>query len=94
MNQTTQTHISYKKKKNTDLQPKKKSDLQKSIKHRFVYKEKKNPNLHDTGGDLQNFCMIGPSSRDLYKTYRSTGLRKKKKKKTRSTNNTNCNFGA
>ena len=24
---------------------------------------------HDTGGDLQNFCMTGPISRDLYKRY-------------------------
>ena len=24
---------------------------------------------HDTGGDLQNFCMTVPSGRDLYKTY-------------------------
>ena len=39
MNQTTQTHISYKKKK-TDLQPKKKIQI------------RKKPNLHDTGGDL------------------------------------------
>ena len=43
MNQTTQTHISYKK-KIIIIQicnPKKKSDLQKAKKHRFVYKEKK-----------------------------------------------------
>ena len=48
--------------------------------------------MHDIGGDLQNFCMTGPSGRDLYKTYPDLqGLGKKKKKKTRSTN-TNCNF--
>ena len=71
MNQTTQTHISYKKKKkNTDLQPKKISDLQKAKKHRFaIHGSTKNPNLHDTSGDLQDFCMTRPSSKDLYKTY-------------------------
>ena len=56
------------------MQPKKISDLQKAKKHRFVYQKKKkkkktHPNLHDTGGDLQNFCMTGPISRDLYKRY-------------------------
>ena len=39
MNQTIQTHISYKKKIQI-CHPKKKK------------KKKKNPNLHDTGGDL------------------------------------------
>ena len=35
--------------------------------------------MHDIGGDLQNFCMIGPSDRDLYKTYLDLqGLGKKK----------------
>ena len=70
MNQTTQTHISYK------------------IYYIYIYKDlqppppqKKKPNLHDTGGDLQNFCMTGPSGRDLYKTYPDLqGLGKKKKK--------------
>ena len=38
--------------------------------------------MHDIGGDLQNFCMTGPSRRDLYKTYPDLqGLGKKKKKK-------------
>ena len=37
--------------------------------------------MHDIGGDLQNFCMKGPSGRDLYKTYPDLqGLGKKKKK--------------
>ena len=35
---------------------------------------------HDIGGDLQNFCMTGPSGRDLYKTYPNLqGIGKKKK---------------
>ena len=84
MNQTTQTQISYKKKYR--FATKKKSDMQKAKKHRFAYqkkkKKKKNSNLHDTGEDLQNFCMTGPSSRDLYKTNPDLqGLEKKKKKK-------------
>ena len=38
--------------------------------------------MHDIGGDLQNFCMTGPSGRDLYKTYPDLqGLGEKKKKK-------------
>ena len=73
MNQTTQTHISYKKnkKKIQICNPKKKkSDLQKAKKHRFaIHGSTKNPNLHDTSGDLQDFCMTRPSSKDLYKTY-------------------------
>ena len=60
-----------KKPKNTDLHTQKKK------------KKKKNSNLHDTGEDLQNFCITGPSSRDLYKTNPDLqGLEKKKKKKT------------
>ena len=58
--------------------------MQKAKKHRFAYqKKKKNSNLHDTGEDLQNFCMTGPSSRDLYKTnpdLQGLGGKKKKKK--------------
>ena len=82
MNQTTQTQISYKKKYR--FATKKKSDMQKAKKHRFAYqkKKKKKSNLHDTGEDLQNFCITGPSSRDLYKTNPDLqGLEKKKKKK-------------
>ena len=68
MNQTTQTHISYKKKIQI-CNPKNKNQICKK------------PNLHDTGGDLQNFCMTRPSGRDLYKTYPDLqGLGKKKKK--------------
>ena len=76
---------------------KKKKDLQKAKKHRFAEpkKKKKNPNLHDTGGDLYNFCMTGPSGRDLYKTYPDLqGLGKKKEKKEKRSANTNCNFSA
>ena len=53
MNQTTQTQISLKKDR---FATKKKIRSAKSQKHRY------------TGGDLQNFCMTGPSSGDLYKT--------------------------
>ena len=74
MNQTTQTHISYKKKNQIYKKPKN-IDL-------HTKKKKKNLNLHDIGGDLQNFCMTGPCGRDLYKTYPDLqGLGKKKKKK-------------
>ena len=74
MNQTTQTRISYKKKKNQICKKPKNIDLH--------TKKKKNPNLHDIGGDLQNFCMTGPNGRDLYKTYpdlQSLGKKKNKK---------------
>ena len=93
MNQTTQTQISYKKKYR--FATKKKSDMQKAKKTQICIpkkKKKKNSNLHDTGEDLQKFCMTGPSSRDLYKTNPDLqGLEKKKKKKSRSAN-TNCNL--
>ena len=75
MNQTTQTHISYKKNKKkyrfaTQTKKKKKSDLQKAKKHRLaIHGSTKNPNLHDTSGDLEDFCVTRPSSKDLYKTY-------------------------
>ena len=74
MNQTTQTKISYKKNKKkyrfATHKKKKKSDLQKAKKHRFaIHGSTKNPNLHDTSGDPQDFCMTRPSSKDLYKTY-------------------------
>ena len=55
MNQTTQTQISLKKDRFA-TKKKKKIRSAKSQKHRY------------TGGDLQNFCMTGPSSGDLYKT--------------------------
>ena len=84
MNQTTQTHISYKKiyiKKIQICNPKKNQICKKPKNINLnSKKKKKNPNLHDTGGDLHNFCMTGPCGRDLYKTYPDLpGLGKKKK---------------